>query len=100
MAKKNDTGYLRELLLGFVLEDDPMFSMLSWMVQQLMQVEAENKVGVSKGKHSDQRSTYFSGTRVRRFDTRLGTMYWVVPKIRKGGYIPFFITKRSDLSRH
>ncbi len=46
MAKKNDTGYLRELLLGFVLEEDPMFSMLSWMVQQLMQVEAENKVGV------------------------------------------------------
>jgi putative transposase len=98
MAKKNDTGYLREMLLGFVLEEDPMYSMLNWMVQQLMQVEAENKVGVSKGKHSSERSTYFSGTRVRRFDTRLGTMYLVVPKIRKGGYVPFFITekKRSE----
>ena len=98
MAKKNDTGYLKEMLMGFILEEDPMLSMLNWMVQQLMQVEAENKVGVSKGKHSDQRSTYFSGTRIRRFDTRLGTMYLVVPKIRKGGYIPFFITekKRSE----
>jgi transposase-like protein len=33
-------------------------------------------------------------------DTRLGTLYLYIPKLRKGGYIPFFITerKRSELA--
>jgi transposase-like protein len=64
----------------------------------MMQLEASQKVGASKGQHSAERTTYFSGTRVRRFDTRLGTMYLLVPKLRKGGYIPFFVTakKRSE----
>ena len=28
-------------------------------------------------------------------DTRLGTVYLFIPKLRKGGYIPFFITERK-----
>jgi len=61
----------------------------------MMQIEAEAKVGASKGEHSETRCTYFSGKRVRRVDTRLGTMYLFIPKLRKGGYIPFFITERK-----
>jgi transposase-like protein len=30
--------------------------------------------------------TYRSGIRVCRFDTRLGTLYLVIPKLHKGGY--------------
>lgn len=29
------------------------------------------------------------------FDTRMGTMYLFVPKLRKGGYVPFFVTEKS-----
>ena len=56
------------------------------------------KVGTQKGKHSKERTTHLSGTRVRRFDTRMGTMYLTIPKLRKGGYVPFFVTakKRSE----
>jgi len=60
-----------------------------------MEVEVENKLGASKGEHSPKRTGYRSGTRVRRFDTRMGTMYLLVPKVRKGGYIPFFVTERK-----
>nr|WP_201337551.1 transposase [Nitratiruptor sp. YY08-26] len=60
-----------------------------------MQIEAEAKVGAKKGEHNSERKNYFSGYRPRRFDTRLGTVYLMVPKIRKGGYIPFFITERK-----
>ncbi len=60
----------------------------------MMRIEAETKVGATKGKHSQDRSTYFSGTRIRRVDTRMGTVYLVVPKVRKGGYVPFFISER------
>jgi putative transposase len=37
---------------------------------------------------------------VRRFDPRLGTLHLVIAKLRKGGYIPFFVTerKRSELA--
>jgi len=53
------------------------------------------KVGAKKREHNSKRKSYFSGYRPRRFDTRLGTIYLMIPKIRKGGYIPFFITEKK-----
>lgn len=44
---------------------------------------------------SQERKSYRSGYRPRRLDTRIGTMYQLVPKVRNGGYIPFFITERK-----
>ncbi len=98
MAPRNSTKDFKNLLSQFIGESDPLFEMLKWTTEQLMKIEAEGIVGAEKGQHSESRRTYFSGTRVRRFDTRLGTMYLVVPKLRKGGYIPFFVTekKRSE----
>lgn len=94
MAKVNDSVLLREKLLDFIAEPDPLLCMLEWITARLMQIEAETKVGAEKGKHDETRTTHFSGVRVRRFDTRLGTMYLLVPKLRKGGYVPFFVTER------
>jgi transposase-like protein len=34
------------------------------------------------------------GPWVRRVNTRLGTVYLLVPKVRKGGYVPFFISEQ------
>ncbi len=48
MAKRNLSTLFKSLLLQFVGEADPLLSMLEWMTQQLMQVEA----GAEKGKHS------------------------------------------------
>ncbi len=94
MARNNYKGVFRKVLLGFIAEQDPVLAMLEWVAQQMMHIEAESKVGAKKGEHSKERQTYFSGTRVRRMDTRLGTLYLFIPKLRKGGYIPFFITER------
>jgi len=98
MASPQDTVAYEELLSQFIGEPDPLLAMLEWITMQMMQLEATQRVGAPKGKHAPERTTYFSGTRVRRFDTRLGTMYLLVPKLRKGGYIPFFVTakKRSE----
>lgn len=95
MAGKNHTDYYKKLLLDFIAEPDPLFSMLQWLTHRMMELESEAKAGAPKGKHSSERKTHFSGTRVRRFDTRLGTMYLLVPKLRQGGYIPFFVTERK-----
>ena len=87
-----------KILAQFLTEGDPIFAMLEWMVKKMIEIESQQKVGAQKGKHSRGRKTYFSGTRVRRFDTRMGTMYLLIPKVRKGGYVPFFVTekKRSE----
>ena len=92
---KNHTGILRKLLVEFIGQEDPLLAMLEWTAQQMMQIEAEVKVGAKKGEHSKDRLTHFSGRRVRRMDTRLGTVYLFIPKLRKGGYVPFFISERK-----
>ena len=52
-------------------------------------------MGAEKSQRTDGRSGYRSGYRPRRLDTRMGTMYLMVPKVRQGGYIPFFVTERK-----
>ena len=100
MAQRDYKALLEKMLTGFLLEDGPLKAMLEWLTEELMRVEAEAKVGASKGKHSEARTAYFSGYRVRRLHTRLGTLYLMVPKVRKGGYIPFFVAekKRSEVA--
>jgi putative transposase len=100
MAQKHYRGLFKKARLKFVAEPDPVLARLEWVAGQMMLIEAEAKVGAEKGKHSKVRTTHFTGKRVRRMDTRLGTIYLYVPKVRKGGYIPFFIAerKRSELA--
>jgi hypothetical protein len=95
MAHNNVITHFQKLLLQFITEPDPLLAMLQWLTEQLMQLEAEEKIGAPKGKHSQNRSTHFSGNRVRRFDTRMGTMYLLVPKLPGGWYIPFFVVERK-----
>ena len=94
MAQQHYRTPFKKALLQFITEPDPFLAMLQWVMTEMMRIEAETKVGAIKGKHSQDRATYFSGTRVRRVDTRMGTVYLVVPKVRKGGYVPFFISER------
>ena len=95
MAYENNNLSLHEMLLSFMSEQDPMLSMLQWLCEQLMDVELAAKIKAQKSERTDNREGYRSGFRVRRFDTRMGTMYLFVPKLRKGGYIPFFVTEKS-----
>ena len=98
MTKTKDITIFENKLLEFITDDDPLLSMLQWVTDKLVEVEVAQKVKAEKGKHTPSRETYRCGTRVRRFDTRMGTLYLVIPKLRKGGYIPFFVTekKRSE----
>ena len=94
MAQPHYRTPFKKALLQFITEPDPFLAMLKWVMTEMMRIEAEAKVGATKGKHTSERTTYFSGVRVRRVDTRLGTIYLLVPKLRKGGYVPFFISER------
>jgi putative transposase len=94
MAQQHYKSPFKKALLQFITEPDPFLAMLKWVMTEMMRIEAEAKVGAVKGKHSSDRTTYFSGARARRVDTRMGTVYLLVPKVRKGGYVPFFVSER------
>lgn len=95
MARKNHTINLTELLLQCMAQPDPMLSMLEWLCSELMEAEVSQQLGAEKGERSGSRSGYRCGYRPRRLDTRMDTMYLMVPKVRQGGYIPFFVTERK-----
>ncbi|MDY4611630.1 MAG: transposase [Sphaerochaetaceae bacterium] len=63
-----------------------------------MEIEVSHRTGAVKGKHTQERKTNRSGYRTRRWDTRIGTVFLSIPKVREGGYIPFFLTecKRNE----
>lgn len=95
MAQKKDITNLTELLLKCMAQPDPMLSMLEWLCAQLMEAEVTQRLGAEKSERADVRSGYRCGYRPRRLDTRMGTMYLMVPKVRQRGYIPFFVTERK-----
>ena len=95
MARNNYTTELNKILLSCMVSEDPMLSMLEWLCKELMEAEVSSQLGAEKSEHTAQRSSHRSGYRPRRLDTRMGTMYLMIPKVRNGGYIPFFVTERK-----
>ena len=94
MAHKKNTTNLTELLLQCVTQPDPMLSMLEWLYTELMEAEVDQAGCREKSAHG-RKKRHRNGYRPRRLDTRMGTMYLMVPKVRQGGYIPFFVTERK-----
>ena len=94
MAQGKNTTDFGGLLFQFMGAQDPMLSMLDWLCSQMMEAEVSSKLGAEKHEQSEERTSHRCGFRPRRLDTRLGTMYLLVPKVRNGGYIPFFVTER------
>ena len=96
MTKTKHSELFEKLLVSFCQEDDPMKEMLQWVTNSLTEVEVNSlKTEAQKGVHSPTRKTYRNGYRVRRWDTRLGTIYLTIPKVRTGGYQPFFLVNRQ-----
>ncbi len=94
MAHQHYRKPFKKALLQFITELDLFLAMLKWVMTEMMRIEAEVRVAAAKGRHAKERATYFSGVRARRVDTRLRPVYLLVPKVRKGGYAPFFILER------
>ena len=70
--------------------------MLGWLYTQLIETEIDQQLGTEKSARANSLNGYCSGYRLRHLNnTLLGTMYLMVPKVREGGYIPFFITDRK-----
>lgn len=95
MAQGKDTTNLQSMLFRFMGMEDPMLNMLEWLCAQMMEAEASNQLGAEKHEQSQERTSHRCGFRPRRLDARMGTLYLLIPKVRNGGYIPFFVTERK-----
>lgn len=64
------------------------------LVDQIMAVEVEHLIGAGKHERTEDRTNHRNGSRVRRWDTRVGTIDLAIPKLRKGSYMPSFLEPR------
>jgi transposase-like protein len=80
-----------------VLEDghaDVVREALVWFCQQLTEGEVCELIGAGLGERSEDRATWRSGYRPRRWDTRAGEIELQIPKLRQGSYFPSFLEPR------
>jgi putative transposase len=83
-----DADLLRELVRTFV--------------QTLMSAQADAMCGAPYGERSTERTNRRNGYRAREFDTRVGTMELLVPKLRSGSYFPDWLVeprRRAERAR-
>lgn len=65
------------------------------VVRELMEVEVSRLTNAAHGERSpEDRATQRNGYRVRRWDTRVGSIELAIPKVRKGSYFPSFLEPR------
>jgi putative transposase len=95
MTNYDFTTKLKEKLEGFTISEDPLLEMMKLLLDKIIEIEVSQIVGANKGEHSKERKTHLSGTRPRQFDTRLGTIDLKIPKVRNGGYVPFFVNAKQ-----
>jgi putative transposase len=67
---------------------DLLRDMVKAFAEQLMSAEASQLCGAEYGKRSPDRTNSRNGHRMRRWDTRAGTVELAVPKLRQGSYFP------------
>lgn len=83
--------------LGNILEGqhgDVMRAALSAFLHELMDADAERLCGAAYGERTADRVNARNGVRERDLETRVGTIPLGIPKLRKGSYLPPFLTPR------
>jgi len=88
-----------EQVVSYLLEGeeglDFLRESLSWVVQQLMEVEVSELIGAERGERApEERLSQRNGYRPRRWDTRAGELELAIPKLRRGSYFPSFLEPR------
>jgi putative transposase len=64
------------------------------LAQALMEAEVTGLVGAERHERSEDRTGYRNGTRIRTWDTRVGTVDLAIPKVRPGSYFPSLLQPR------
>lgn len=88
---------LRKILSGDGF--DFLKDALARTLAEVMEIEVARLTGAGLHEKSPERQTSRNGYRERRFDTRLGSIELLIPKLRKGSYFPGFLEPRKRSER-
>ena len=72
-------------------DGDLLRELVSGVVHALMSAEADAFCGAEYGERSPDRVNSRNGYRERRWDTRVGTIPLLIPKLREGSYYPHWL---------
>jgi putative transposase len=64
------------------------------VLREFMEIEVAGKTGAAHGERTPERLTMRNGYRERRLDTRVGSLFLPIPKLREGTYFPSFLEPR------
>lgn len=70
-----------------------------FVLQRLMELEAEGRCGAGLHERSAERVNRRNGYRERALETRIGTLQLRIPKLRTGSYFPSFLEPRKASER-
>jgi transposase-like protein len=92
---------LDELLRKAAVEQD--FDVLREGVrvlgQALLEMEASQHLGAARHERTAERTRYRNGSRLRPWDTRVGTIELQVPRVRDGSFFPSLLEPRKRAER-
>jgi transposase-like protein len=84
--------YLRKI--GLSLDDDFVRQAVQYLMQQLIELEAEQHIGAGRYQRTPTRQTQRNGHRERGLDTRVGELSLRIPKVRQGTFFPSLLEPR------
>lgn len=83
--------------IGKLLEEqdgDVLREGIRVLSQALMETEVAGLIGAERHERTGDRTAYRNGSRVRTWDTRMGTIELAIPKVRPGTYFPSLLQPR------
>src|SRR6478752_6723726 len=92
---------LSELLEAFRAGDgaDLVRDSVRVVLQELIELEATERIGAGKYERTEGRTTERNGGRPRLFSTRAGEVQLRIPKLRKGSFFPSILEPRRRIDR-
>jgi transposase-like protein len=100
MAKNMMTA--REVASAILADEhaDVLREAVSSIVHEIMEAEVEQLAGAARHERSEDRSAYRNGYRPRPWQTRVGEVELMIPRVRSGpAYMPSFIEPRSRVEQ-
>lgn len=78
---------------------DVMRDAMTLVLQQLIELEADQAIGAARYERTDVRTTHRNGSRSRLLSTKAGDVELRIPKLRSGSFFPALLEPRRRIDR-
>ncbi len=78
---------------------DFMREAMQLVLQALIDLEADERIGAARYERSDARTTHRNGSRSRLLSTKAGDVELAIPKLRSGSFFPALLEPRRRIDR-